>query len=161
MLRPHRGPGLLARFTRGLPGLSGPGRGARAGQRGERLRLPPALSAPLGYDAVGVSAGLGLRVRRALPRTGCVFTDAERWWWIVPAQADIGIAWSAVARYSVGAFVTGPGAGHPGPRLTHWPDDDVPYTHPVMLYIALCSAVGIRPDWGDSSPVDVFPVSSR
>ncbi|KAF4409519.1 hypothetical protein CRI70_03655 [Streptomyces sp. Ru87] len=123
-----------------------------AGGRRVRLKLPSALSTPLGYDAVGVSAHLGLRVQRLLPRTGCVFTDPDRWWWIVPARADIGISWAPLARYSPDALVTGPAAPEARPRLAHWPEDGVPYTHPILLYIALCQAAGVRPDWTGVTP---------
>ncbi|WP_243761731.1 hypothetical protein [Streptomyces sp. YIM 98790] len=150
---PGRGAGLLARLhlVRGLPG---PDRGAppaeaHAERRRGRLRLclPSGLPAPMGYDAVGVAAPLGPRIRRGLPRTGCVFADAERWWWIVPEQADIGIAWPDAADYAAGGVVTAPGAVRMRPRLTHWPSDDVPYTHPIMLYIVLCNVLGLRPEW--------------
>ncbi|GAA2410596.1 hypothetical protein GCM10010420_44190 [Streptomyces glaucosporus] len=93
-----------------------------------------------------MDAGLGPRVRRGLRRTGCVFADAERWWWIVPAQADIGLVWPEPARYAPGALVPARASGA-GPCLTHWPEDDVPYTHPVMLYIVVCNVLGVRPDW--------------
>lgn len=56
--------------------------------RGDRVRLalPPSMSATLGCDAVGVPARHGFRLMSHLPRTGCVFADADRWWWIVPAS---------------------------------------------------------------------------
>ncbi|WP_344632849.1 hypothetical protein [Streptomyces glaucosporus] len=133
-------------LIRGLRCLGGLLRDPSGEHPRERLRLPSPLRAPLGYDAVGVDAGLGPRVRRGLRRTGCVFADAERWWWIVPAQADIGLVWPEPARYAPGALVPARASGA-GPCLTHWPEDDVPYTHPVMLYIVVCNVLGVRPDW--------------
>lgn len=56
-----------------------------AGSGRVQLPLPTTLSASLGCDAVGVPARHGFRLMSHLPRTGCVFADAERWWWIVPA----------------------------------------------------------------------------
>lgn len=147
------GPGLgtgvsaapLSHFPRSRPGrrvcLS------RAVYRRERLRLPSGLATPLGYDAIGVAAALGARVRHGLPRMGCVFADTERWWWIVPENADVGLRWPAAAHYSPGAVVATPRGTRTGPRLTHWPEDNVPYTHPIVLYIVLCHALGVAPEW--------------
>ncbi|WP_093838459.1 hypothetical protein [Streptomyces aidingensis] len=115
-----------------------------------RLCLPPGLPAPLGHDAVGVAAPLGPRISRSLPRTGCVFADAERWWWIVPGQADTGLVWPDAADYAAGAVLSRGRAAGGGPRLAYWPKDNVPYTHPIMLYIVLCNALGRRPEWREA-----------
>ncbi|SEQ32949.1 hypothetical protein [Streptomyces radiopugnans] len=139
------GAGRPARLVRRLCSPAVRGADAVTGGQG-RLRLPADLPAPLGYDAVGVDAALGPRITGKPLRAGCVFADAERWWWIVPSGADIGVAWPPAARYAAGALV----AAHPpgsGPRLAHRPEDGIPYTHPVVLYIAVCNAVGVRPVW--------------
>lgn len=73
------------------------------------LPLPPALSASLGCDAVGVPARYGFRLMSHLPRTGCVFADAERWWWVVPAGSDLDLDWPAQAFYAKG--LTSPRSG--------------------------------------------------
>lgn len=142
------GTGPLFRLSRGGLRPYAPVRAVLRAPRRERLRLPTDTPAPLGYDAVGVAAGLGPRIARALPRMGCVFGDAQRWWWVVPVQSDRGLTWPAAVDYAVGGAVPVPRNAHAGPRLAHHPEDGVPYTHPIVLYIALCTTLGIRPDWG-------------
>ncbi|MET7901484.1 hypothetical protein [Streptomyces sp. NPDC005336] len=127
-------------------------RGSRSEPGGRRLQLPPALRAGREYDAVGVAERHGSRVMDLLPRAGCVLADAGRWWWIVPPQSDVGVTWPPLARYAVGAQVTGASEGRTGrageePRLVHWPRDNEPYTHPLLLHIAVCAAAGISPAW--------------
>ncbi|MEK8169578.1 hypothetical protein NKH77_06520 [Streptomyces sp. M19] len=57
---------------------------------------------------MGLADADARRVMELLPRVGCVLADAGRWWWLVPSQSDIGIAWPPMARYEVGAFVPRP-----------------------------------------------------
>jgi hypothetical protein len=141
-------------------GLMATLRRARFGQRAhsrtapdpKRLDVPAVLRTSLGYDAVGLPDQHGHRVMDLLPRVGCVFADRERWWWIVPSQSDVGVHWPSMARYSVGAFVADSSekaddARRKHPRLIHWPTDTVPYTHPLMLYMAVCTIAGTRPAW--------------
>ncbi|MGP3950786.1 hypothetical protein [Streptomyces sp. 7N604] len=150
-----------------LSGLLGQRRQRVEPARRRRLEIPPALPTALGCDAVGVDRHHGPWIMDALPRVGCVFADSERWWWVVPSKSQYGVTWPPMARYSVGAYVAAPlreeregrvgGAGRAGragavprpavPRLIHWPDDTVPYTHPILLYIAVCRAAGVPPNW--------------
>lgn len=67
-----------------------------------QLPVPPAMSASLGCDAVGVPARYGFRLMSHLPRTGCVFADADRWWWIVPSGSDLDLDWPPQAAYAKG-----------------------------------------------------------
>lgn len=116
-----------------------------------RLELPPTLFADTGYDAVALPERHGRQVIELLPRSGCVYSAAGRWWWIVPPRSDCGLNWPAIALYSVGAVVTGesrradPAAD--APRLIHRPEGAVPYTHPLVLHIAVCAVAGISPAW--------------
>ncbi|WP_256096961.1 hypothetical protein [Streptomyces agglomeratus] len=106
------------------------------------LPVPPGLSAPLGCDAVGVPARHGLRMMAHLSRPGCVFADADRWWWIVPAESDLGLLWPQPARYVSGAYVPAT-----RPRLIHTPEGSAPYTPPIPLYLMVCRVAGIAPAW--------------
>jgi hypothetical protein len=119
------------------------------------------LPTALGCDAVGLPAHHGQRVIDALPRVGCVLADALRWWWIVPSGSDTDVDWPPLARYSVGTSVPEPFCE--GPRTVHWPDDAVPYTHPILLYIAVCRVAGVQPVWshGDLAPYDRKPCDQR
>ncbi len=120
------------------------GTGARV-----QLPLPPELSASLGYDAVGVPAEHGFHLMSHLPRTGCVFADADRWWWIVPAGSDQDLVWPEQARYAPGALVPAV-----RPRLIHAPESRTPYTPPIPLFLMVCQVTGVSPTWGPaSSPV--------
>lgn len=112
-----------------------------------RLPVPQGFNAPLGHDAVGVDAAYGERIRRSLPRVGCIYAQRGTWWWLVPAQAEIGLDWRPVADYSVGALIAPERGDGDLPRLLHLPKDTVPYTHPLLLYIAACRAVGVEPVW--------------
>jgi hypothetical protein len=110
----------------------------RRGCRERRLAIPSDLPVPLGCDAVGMPAEHGQRIIDALPRTGCVFADDRRWWWIVPSGSHIGVVWPGFTRYAVGARVAAPldrGSGRFShcPRLIHRADDS-PYTPPLPLY---------------------------
>ncbi|MEU5719414.1 hypothetical protein AB0G71_27340 [Streptomyces sp. NPDC020403] len=124
--------------------------GARRARPGEgtahrgraRLPLPPALSASLGYDAVGVPARYGFRLMSHLPRAGCVFADADRWWWIVPAGSDLDLDWPEQVSYATGAYVP---AGRP--KLIHAPDSRTPYTPPIPLFLMVCQVTGVTPSW--------------
>ncbi|MFI0777616.1 hypothetical protein [Streptomyces sp. NPDC021212] len=101
------------------------------------------------YDAVGVAERHGPAVMERLPRVGCVLAAGGRWWWIVPSQSDIGVNWPSAAVYAVGAVPPGPltGRAAEGPRVVHSPDDGVPYTHPLLLHIAVCAVAGVSPAW--------------
>ncbi|GAA1720693.1 hypothetical protein [Streptomyces yatensis] len=141
--------GALTGLVRGRFGR----RGFRPAFGRHRLQLPPALRTDRAYDAVGIAERHGPGVMDLLPRAGCVLARAGRWWWIVPPQSDIGVNWPAPAVYAVGAMVTGPpgrwtgptGAEEPG--VVHWPGDGEPYTHPLLLHIAVCAAAGVSPAW--------------
>jgi hypothetical protein len=104
--------------------------------------VPPALSASLGCDAVGVPAAYGFRLLSHLPRTGCVFADADRWWWIVPAGSDLELDWPAQVAYARGAYVPAV-----RPRLIHAPDSRTPYTPPIPLFLMVCQVTGVTPSW--------------
>ncbi|WP_049572616.1 hypothetical protein [Streptomyces sp. SBT349] len=118
-----------------------------------RLYLPgTAPGGGLG-DAVGVSEAHGRRIMTSLPRAGAVFAAGRRWWWVVPCESQIGLTWPSTARYWAGACRPGPARkdrtaclSRSAPRLIHWPDDDAaPYTHPLLLYIAVCRLAGVTP----------------
>ncbi|MFE7773536.1 hypothetical protein ACFU5O_06495 [Streptomyces sp. NPDC057445] len=109
-----------------------------------RLDVPPGLPTTLGYDAVGVPARHGLRMLTKLPHTGCVYSDTDWWWWIVPAGSDLELTWPLPSYYSRDAYV--PGAR---PRLIHWPDGTSPYTPPIPLYLMVCQITGTAPAWAN------------
>ncbi|MFR9798641.1 hypothetical protein ACL02U_22500 [Streptomyces sp. MS06] len=130
----------LVRMGRGLPAARSP----------QRLALPEGMTAPLGCDAVVAPARLGPQVLPRLPRVGCVYADETRWWWIVPSDSDYALDWPAPARYATGALLPDlPDT----PNLVHRPDDPVPYTPPIPLYLALCRLTGTVPSW--SRPLNV------
>jgi hypothetical protein len=106
-----------------------------------RLPVPEGMTAPLGCDAVAVPARFGPVIVPRLPRVGCVYTDGDRWWWLVPSDSDHDLAWPAPGLYVPGAPV--PRAA----RLIHRPEGTVPYTPPIPLYLALCRVLGAAPDW--------------
>ncbi|AQW55343.1 hypothetical protein [Streptomyces violaceusniger] len=141
--------GALTGLVRGRFGR----RGFRPASGRNCLQLPPALRTDRAYDAVGIAERHGPGVMALLPRAGCVLARAGRWWWIVPPQSDIGVNWPAPAVYAVGAVVTGPPGWRTGPTGTkepgvvHWPGDGEPYTHPLLLHIAVCAAAGVSPVW--------------
>ncbi|GLV77253.1 hypothetical protein ACH4VS_18785 [Streptomyces hygroscopicus] len=147
--------GALTGLVRGRFGR----RGLRPAPGRHRLQLPPALRTDRAYDAVGIAELHGPGVMALLPRAGCVLAGAGRWWWIVPPQSDVGVDWPSPAVYAIGAMVaprgrrTGP-TGAEGPRVVHWPADGEPYTHPLLLHIAVCAAAGVSPAWpgGDRLP---------
>ena len=107
-----------------------------------RLALPHPLSADLGCDAVGVPARFGIRLLGLLPRNGCVFADADWWWWIVPAGSDQELTWPLPSHYARGAYVPAT-----RPRLIRRPDDTSPYTAPIPLYLMACQLTGTAPLW--------------
>ncbi|WP_406398345.1 hypothetical protein OH805_05250 [Streptomyces sp. NBC_00879] len=107
-----------------------------------RLDLPPTLSAHLGCDAVGFPARHGFRLLGGLPRYGCVFADADWWWWIVPAGSDLELTWPLPSHYARGAYVPAV-----NPRLIRRPDDTSPYTPPIPLYLMACQLTGTAPRW--------------
>ncbi|MBU6535131.1 hypothetical protein ACFUIW_21010 [Streptomyces sp. NPDC057245] len=123
-------------------------RGRRAPGTPLRLPVPEGMTAPLGCDAVAVPARLGPLVLPRLPRVGCVYADDAHWWWIVPSDSDYALEWPAPSRYATGAALP----DTPGlPDLIHRPDDTVPYTPPIPLYLALCRLTNTTPTW--SRPV--------
>ncbi|MEG3626129.1 hypothetical protein [Streptomyces poriticola] len=126
-------------------------RGRRTPGTLRRLPVPEGMSAPLGCDAVAVPARLGPLVLPRLPRVGCVYADEAQWWWIVPSDSDYALEWPAPARYATGAVLPGPPGSPDVPGLIHCPDDTVPYTPPIPLYLALCRVTGTPPTW--SRPV--------
>ncbi|MFJ1991539.1 hypothetical protein [Streptomyces asiaticus] len=141
--------GALTGLVRGRFGR----RGFRAVSGRHRLQLPPRLRTDRAYDAVGIAERHGPGVMALLPRAGCVLTGAGCWWWIVPPHSDVGVDWPAPAVYAVGAMVTGPPGRRTGPTgslepdVVHWPGDGEPYTHPLLLHIAVCAAAGVSPAW--------------
>jgi hypothetical protein len=105
------------------------------------------MTAPMGFDAVAVPARLGPEVLSRLPRVGCVYADAEHWWWVVPGDSDYALPWPAPARYTPGAVLP---AASAAPDLIHRPDGTIPYTPPIPLYLALCRVTGTTPTWSRS-----------
>ncbi|POX53326.1 hypothetical protein C3489_15975 [Streptomyces sp. Ru71] len=116
-----------------------------------RLAVPEGMTAPLGCDAVAVPARFGPLVLPRLPRVGCVYADEANWWWIVPSDSDYALEWPAPAHYATGAVLPDSGP-RPAPGLIHRPDDTVPYTPPIPLYLALCRLTDTTPAW--SRPVN-------
>ncbi|WP_031094722.1 hypothetical protein, partial [Streptomyces sp. NRRL S-15] len=112
----------------------------------------PALSASLGCDAVGVPAQYGFRLMSHLPRAGCVFADADQWWWIVPSGSDLDLDWPEQASYATGAYVP---SGRP--RLIHAPDSRTPYTPPIPLFLMVCQVTGVVPSWDSSGRPRAVP----
>lgn len=125
-----------------LLGTRRPREPGRPGGGRVQLPLPSALTATLGCDAVGVPARYGFRLMSHLPRTGCVFDDGDRWWWIVPSGSDLELDWPAQAAYARGAYVSAV-----RPRLIHQPDSRTPYTPPIPLYLMVCQVTGVTPSW--------------
>lgn len=117
------------------------------------LLIPEGLSGGLGHDAVGTTPAHGRRIMECLPRIGCVFADEHRWWWVVPAGSQIGVAWPSSTHYAAGAAL----AGRRGPapagrvRLIHRPAHDSPYTPPIPLYFLTCRLAGITPQWSPAA----------
>ncbi|MDT0346390.1 hypothetical protein [Streptomyces litchfieldiae] len=118
-----------------------------------RLHLPVTTPDALGGDAVGVSEEHGRSIMNSLPRAGAVFAVSGHWWWIVPSESQVGLNWPTTARYWPGACLPGPLAasaavgrtGRSVARLVHWPEDAAPYTHPLLLFIAVCRLAGVSP----------------
>jgi hypothetical protein len=109
-----------------------------------RLPLPDGMAIPLGCDAVTVPARYGPLLLPRLPRVGCVYADESDWWWIVPSDSDVALDWPTPAHYAAGALAP---ERADAPRLIHRPDDHVPYTPPIPLYLALCRVTGTTPAW--------------
>ncbi|MFJ5832604.1 hypothetical protein [Streptomyces sp. NPDC093089] len=107
-----------------------------------RLAVPVDLHTGLGCDAVGVPARFGFKILSRLPAKGCVYADAEWWWWLVPAGSDHDLTWPLPACYAPGAEIP-----DRGPRLIHHPDGTSPYTPPIPLYLLVCQLTGIAPAW--------------
>lgn len=119
----------------------------RAAASVRRLALPRGMTAPMGCDAVSVPAALGPAVMARLPHVGCVYANAEHWWWVVPGDSDYALPWPAPARYAPGAALPGV---HAAPDLIQRPSGTIPYTPPIPLYLALCRVTGTRPTWSGS-----------
>ncbi|MGW2935142.1 hypothetical protein ACWGQ5_03015 [Streptomyces sp. NPDC055722] len=116
----------------------------KPGAVSRRVQLPDGMALPLGCDAVAMPARHGALLLSRLPRVGCVYADRTDWWWIVPSDSDVALDWPAPARYVPGALL----AGAPdSPGLIHRPDDNMPYTPPIPLYLALCRITGTAPAW--------------
>ncbi|MGH4027518.1 hypothetical protein ACQB60_01130 [Actinomycetota bacterium Odt1-20B] len=113
-----------------------------------RLAVPAGMEQPLGCDAVAVPKAYGPELMARLPRVGCVYVDGTHWWWIVPADSDVALEWPPGVHYAAGAVLPDP---RTAPVLLHQPDESVPYTPPLPLYVALCRAMGTTPGW--SQPV--------
>lgn len=123
-----------------------------------RIRVPstpgfssgPGLSSGPGCDVVETSAEYGMRILGCLPSSGCVLANGKRWSWIVPSGSNIDVRWPPTARYLVDAAVLVPYRG-PRPKeagshsVVHWPEQAVPYTHPILLYFATCCLAGVKP----------------
>jgi hypothetical protein len=117
-----------------------------------RIRVPstPDLPSGLGCDVVETSAEYGMKILGCLPSSGCVLAHGDEWSWIVPSGSDVDVAWPSITRYLVDAAVLVP---HYGLRphttssdgVVHWPDQAVPYTHPLLLYFAACCIAGVQP----------------
>ncbi|MFF9049347.1 hypothetical protein [Streptomyces parvulus] len=150
-LQHTRDPRPSTAFARDRACASGPVRPPRRHLSGPApLTLPAGLRTGLGHDAVGTSPEHGERILACLPRAGCVFADQDRWWWIVPAGSDIGVAWPHSAHYLSGdpSWTRTGGETRPaGPRLVHGPDGDSPYTAPIPLYFLVCRLTGVTPHW--------------
>jgi hypothetical protein len=138
-----------------------------------RVPVPPGFPAGAACDVVETSAEHGMRVLGCLAASGSVLVHGDRWSWIVPSGSDIGVAWPPQVRYRANAAVLAPAASvEPdggygpdlmggqdltgGPDLTAGPDGrrtapgarrqpPVPYTHPILLYFAVCCVTGVRP----------------
>ncbi|MFF8945035.1 hypothetical protein ACF1A5_22710 [Streptomyces sp. NPDC014864] len=134
----------LVRLGRGVRRPSAPGESASP----LRLAVPDGMTTPLGCDAVAVPAPYGPLVMPRLPRVGCVYADEAHWWWIVPSDSDYALRWPAPAHYATGAVLRDTPRA---PGLVHRPDDTVPYTPPIPLYLAVCRVLGATPAW--SRPV--------
>ncbi|ARQ67770.1 hypothetical protein [Streptomyces marincola] len=136
---------------RGNACRSAPG-AIQSAARPAHLYLPVTTPDGLASDAVGVSEEHGRRIMASLPRAGAVFATGHRWWWVVPSESQIGLNWPDTARYWAGACLPAPaGREHAptrarsAPQLIHWPEDAGPYTHPILLYIAVCRLAGVSP----------------
>ncbi|MFJ7069255.1 hypothetical protein [Streptomyces sp. NPDC101115] len=135
--RARRSPASHASGTSGNPSSLSP---APVGVT--RLPVPVDLPATLGCDAVGVPARYGFRILSRLPAKGCVYADADWWWWLVPAGSDLDLTWPLPACYAPGAVIP-----DRRPRLVHHPDGGSPYTPPIPLYLLICQLTGIAPAW--------------
>ncbi|MFD3572146.1 hypothetical protein [Streptomyces sp. NPDC058671] len=120
-----------------------PGPSARPRDLGAtRLAVPTGLHTGLGCDAVGVPARFGFKILSRLPAKGCVYADADWWWWLVPAGSDHELTWPMPGCYAPGAEIP-----DRRPRLIHHPDGTSPYTPPIPLYLLVCQLTGTAPSW--------------
>jgi hypothetical protein len=129
-----------------------------------RVPVPPGFPAGAACDVVETSAEHGMRVLGCLAASGSVLVHGDRWSWIVPSGSDIGVAWPPQVRYRANAAVLapagsvepdggygrdaaggpdGPAGGRTAPGARREPP--VPYTHPILLYFAVCCVTGVRP----------------
>jgi hypothetical protein len=137
---------------RALPAEPPGGTGAesRAVRRRTHVPVPPGFPSGAHCDVVETSARHGLRILGRLPGAGCVLAEGDRWYWIVPTGSDVDVAWPPLARYLVDAAVLVPsrdlGRGEPGgAEVVHPSGHRAPYTHPILLYFAVCCVAGVRP----------------
>jgi hypothetical protein len=119
-----------------------PGAGRPRELGATRLAVPAGLHTGLGCDAVGVPARFGFKILSRLPANGCVYADADWWWWLVPAGSDHDLTWPLPGSYAPGAEIP-----DRRPRLIHHPDGTSPYTPPIPLYLLVCQLTGIAPSW--------------
>jgi hypothetical protein len=147
-------PSWVARRGRSVPGVGDSASVPRVGDSPsarQRIPVPTTADFPPGLtcDVVETSAEHGLRILDCLPSSGCVLTNGRRWSWIVPTGSDIDVKWPSTTRYLVDAAVLvsayEPRADGSGHMLIHLPDQDVPYTHPILLYFAVCCISGVQP----------------
>ncbi|MDT0309533.1 hypothetical protein RM780_21605 [Streptomyces sp. DSM 44917] len=138
---------------------------AASGSAPAGLTLPASAPSGTAGDAVGIPEDHGRRILGCLPRSGAVFACSALWWWVVPPDSQIGLDWPATARYWPNAVRPGAhtqraphqtpaaprhhggrGAAGDGPaQLVHWPEDAAPFTHPLLLYVAVCRLAGVPP----------------
>ncbi|MCL2728468.1 MAG: hypothetical protein FWE15_00415 [Actinomycetia bacterium] len=149
---PRRSGEAYAALRRNIGRARSAARGDENPPARQRIEVPTPAGFPAGTtcDVVETSAEHGLRILDCLPTSGCVLADGDQWSWIVPAGSDIDVEWPSITRYLAGAAVLvpayGPRAGgadgRGGLRL---PDRHVPYTHPILLYFAVCGIAGTQP----------------
>lgn len=145
----------LSLTGRGAPAEPSRGQGTHsrsARQRTIRVPVPPGFPTGAACDVVETSAEHGMRILGCLAASGSVLVHGDRWSWIVPSGSDIGVAWPPQVRYRANAAVLAP-ADIPEPGDPHDRDGSreprVPYTHPILLYFAVCCVAGVRPTLTD------------
>ncbi|UED88084.1 hypothetical protein [Streptomyces profundus] len=120
-------------------------------RRPRHLHLVKSGPGWLDGDVVEVPEEHGRRVLAGLPRPGAIFGIGPSWWWSVPPGSQTGLHWPEPVRYltdvrlPVTATPEWAGEGLWTPQLVHWPGHGAPYTHPLLLFIALCRLAGVDP----------------